>query len=148
LSENQAARTYESTVILSPTLDDAGIEQHVEMVKSWIVASEGEVVRADVWGRRRLAYRIDGHREGVYTFFVFNGTVTVVTELARRYEIEEGVIRYLTVRADQPIDETTEIGLKDYMDSDDRRRGGRGGFPRRDRGPRPPRDDRRDDHRD
>jgi small subunit ribosomal protein S6 len=128
-------------VILDPTLDDSGIEQHVETIKSWIQDEEDEVIRADIWGRRRLAYPIGRCREGVFTFFVHKGKATTVTELARRFQIDEGILRHLTVRADRDIDESTQIGLSDAMDGDSR---GRGRGDRRG-GDRPFRSRRRDD---
>ena len=139
MQAHEAIRTYETTVILDPTLDDSGVEQHVETIKSWIQAEEDELIRADIWGRRRLAYPIGRSREGIYTFFVFKGKAATVTELARRFQIDEAIVRHLTVRAARDIDESTQIGLSDAMDGDPR---GRGRGDRR--GDRPFRSRRRD----
>ena len=158
MHENESIRAYETTVILQPTMDDAGIEQEVASIKSHVESTEGEVVRSDIWGRRKLAYQIGRFREGVYVFFLFNGTPATVAEVERRYQINENVIRYLTVRAEGPIDATTPIGLSDGMDPDDlgRGRGDRRGdrpfrprrrFDRDDDGPGDDRD-RRDDRDD
>lgn len=142
MHEYEVIRTYETTVILDPALDDAAIEQQVETIKSWIAADEDELIRADIWGRRRLAYPIGRWREGVYTFFVFKGKATAVAELARRFQITESIVRHLTVRTEGPVDATTQIGLSDAMDGDSRGRG-RGGDRR---GDRPFRARRRPDH--
>jgi len=54
-------------VVLSPDLDEAGVDATTERVGTQISGRGGEVVDVQKWGRRRLAYPIDKHRDGFYT---------------------------------------------------------------------------------
>jgi small subunit ribosomal protein S6 len=113
-------RSYETTVILRPTLSAAEVEDHVAALKG-LIEAEAEVLRSDVWGRRKLAYPIQGHSEGVYAYFAFRGKADLLTELVRRYQINENVIRYLTVRCDRPLEQMPTTSLDDAPEASDRR---------------------------
>ena len=55
------------------------------------------------WGRRRLAYEVDKHNEGVYTLVRYHGTNEILNELERRFRINENLLRHLTVVAEGPL---------------------------------------------
>ena len=55
------------------------------------------------WGRRRLAYAIDRHREGAYHIVVFESPAEAIAELERSLQITEEVLRYLVTRSEKPI---------------------------------------------
>ena len=59
-------RFYQTIVILRPDLDDAQIKENSEKVKGFIAKYDGEIVRMDNWGKKRLAYRIKKNRFGIY----------------------------------------------------------------------------------
>ncbi len=51
-------RDYELMVVLTPELDDDGVNATTERVKSLVTSRGGEVVDVQQWGRRRMAYPI------------------------------------------------------------------------------------------
>jgi small subunit ribosomal protein S6 len=85
-----------------------------------IVAEGGQIVKVAPWGRRRLAYPIDRHRDGSYHIVVFEGPSTVVAELERGLLITEEVLRHLVTRVERPVraarrDDAAEEGGEDEL---------------------------------
>jgi small subunit ribosomal protein S6 len=97
------ARQYELVYIVSPDATDQDIADLHTQVESIIARLQGEMVRTENWGRRKLAYRIGKHREGTYVLEVFNGTGELTKELDRRLKVSDLVIRQLIVRVDEEL---------------------------------------------
>jgi len=87
------------TVIASPAVGDENVTAVIEKVKQFIANAGGEVTKVDLWGRRRLAYPINGHREGFYFLTQFQIAPQATTELERNAKLAEEIIRYLIVRS-------------------------------------------------
>ena len=60
-------RRYEVAFVLAPTLTDDEIEQSVETYRKVAEEKGAQIVKIDEWGKRRLAYPINKHSEGIYT---------------------------------------------------------------------------------
>ena len=89
---------YESMYIIDAALEDQARKDLIDKFAGVITSNGGEILRIDEWGRRRLAYQIDYKTEGFYVLAYFNGPADLPKELERNYAINEGVLRYLTVR--------------------------------------------------
>ena len=90
---NQAsARTYETTFILRPALSDLEVDEMVASVKQLLEENGCEVLKADLWGRRKLAYQIGRDYDGVYAFMVFRGPIEATPILERQFQINENVL--------------------------------------------------------
>jgi small subunit ribosomal protein S6 len=89
---------YEMMVILSPELDEEGIEAALERLQNIIREGEGEISNLDKWGKRRLAYEVKKYREGFYVLLNFKATPAVAAELERIIKISDKIIRYLLIR--------------------------------------------------
>jgi small subunit ribosomal protein S6 len=139
-------RAYEAIYILDPTLDDAKWDEDIETVKGWITSKGGEIKEVQKWGRRRLAYEIGKKKEGIYTLLHFEGDASVLSELNRRFRLNESVLRHLVVHHEEytppPIEDPADMirGRGDRFDRGDR--GDR--YDRGDRGDRGDRYDRGD----
>jgi small subunit ribosomal protein S6 len=96
-------RIYEELFIVKPDVPEEEIDQFVEQMKSVVTAANGSVDKAEKWGKRRLAYRVDKYREGVYVLFQFNAAPETVKEFERRLRVSDMVIKFLTVRIDQTL---------------------------------------------
>ena len=59
--------------------------------------------KVDKWGKRRLAYRVDRHKEGFYVLLQFSAGPEMVKEVERRLRVTDLVIKFLTVRIDQTL---------------------------------------------
>ncbi len=94
-------RDYELMVVMNPDLDDQGIEQTTERIRSLVTARGGEVTDLQPWGRRRLAYPIDKLRDGIYAVAKLKLEPTATEPLDRSLRLNETVIRHLLVRLDE-----------------------------------------------
>jgi len=96
-------RQYELVYILSPDATEQAITDLHAQIESIIGRYQGELVKTENWGRRKLAYRIGKHREGTYVLEVFKGTGELTKELDRRLKVIDSVIRHLCVRVDEDL---------------------------------------------
>jgi small subunit ribosomal protein S6 len=91
---------YETIYVIRPTVEEEGIKALVERFKNLIVEQGGQVEDVDEWGKRRLAYPIEKHKEGYYVLMHFTAEPHVPQELERNYKIADDIIRFLTIRMD------------------------------------------------
>jgi len=94
-------RIYEELFIIKPDATEEEIDQIIEQMKGVITTAEGTIDKVDKWGKRRLAYRVDKHREGSYVLIQFTAKPETVKELERRLRVTDAVIKFLTVRIDE-----------------------------------------------
>jgi small subunit ribosomal protein S6 len=96
------SRHYEVMVILDPTLDERTVAPTLDTFLNVIRTSGGTVEKVDVWGRRRLAYEIKKHAEGIYALLDLNTEPDAVKELDRQLSLQENVLRTKVVRKVAP----------------------------------------------
>ena len=96
-------RIYEELFIVRPDLTDEEIDPIIEQVKTTINAGGGTVDKADKWGVRKLAYRVDKRNEGYYILVQFTAAPSTVKEVERRLRVNDVVMKYLTVRIDETL---------------------------------------------
>jgi small subunit ribosomal protein S6 len=94
---------YETMYILRPDIPEEEVETHVNKYRDLVIESGGEVLDSQMRGKRRLAYSIAKHREGIYVQLNHNGDGQQVAPLERAMRLSEDVIRYLTVKQDGPM---------------------------------------------
>ncbi len=95
-------RRYELMLVIRPDVADDRSQAVIDRTTRQIVASGGQIVKVAPWGRRRLAYAIDRHREGSYHIILFDAPGEAVTELERGLLITEEVLRHLVTRVERP----------------------------------------------
>ena len=93
-------RHYEVMVILDPTLDERTVAPSLETFLNVIRTSGGNVEKVDVWGKRRLAFEIKKHPEGIYAVLDVNAEPDAVKELDRQLSLQESVLRTKVLRRD------------------------------------------------
>ena len=93
-------RDYELGIILNPEVSEEQARAILERVDSIVTNHDGEVMRVNQWGRRRLAYPIEHHRDGLYVFIDMILTPETVFELDRTLKVSEEVLRHLIKRRD------------------------------------------------
>ncbi len=91
-------RFYQTIVILRPDFDDAQIEEQSEKVKGFIARFEGEIVRFDNWGKKRLAYRIRKNRFGIYLNICHKLDGKNVDPLENEFRLDENILKFLVIR--------------------------------------------------
>jgi small subunit ribosomal protein S6 len=93
-------RTYEVIFIIRPDTPEGDIDALVESLQQAVRDSGGQVSKAEKWGKRPLAYRVERQREGFYVLFEVEGAGDSLRELERRLKVAEPVIKFLSVRVD------------------------------------------------
>ncbi len=94
-------QTYETLFITPPTLAEDDEQTIVASLASVITDAGGTIHANDRMGRRRLAYPIEKHEDGVYTRFLYESDSAVPKELERRFRLSDKVLRGLTVRLER-----------------------------------------------
>jgi small subunit ribosomal protein S6 len=94
-------RPYEIMVILDPTLDERTVAPSLEAFLNVIRKDGGKVDKVDIWGRRRLAYEIAKHSEGIYAVVDVTAKPETVSELDRQLSLNESVLRTKVLRTDK-----------------------------------------------
>ena len=91
--------------VISATLSDDARHKALDKILNGITAREGEIVKIHEQGRRRLAYEIDGHREGsLFPIFYFNVNPEVICEIMARISFERRPCAFITLRADKVME--------------------------------------------
>ena len=123
---------YEHVFLARQDLAQAQVDALAEAATKIIEDNQGKVVKTETWGLRSLAYRIAKNRKAHYVMLEIDAPGSVVAELERQTQINEDVIRYMTVKVDEH--ETGPSAMMRKNERDRERRGERG--DRGDRGPR------------
>jgi small subunit ribosomal protein S6 len=91
-------RKYETMYILNSNLESEQTAELVQKYQTLISNHGGQIDELQEIGKRRLAYEIEGDREGYYVLVHYTAGTEVLTELERVMRIDDNVVRYLTVR--------------------------------------------------
>jgi len=116
-----AERQYELVYILPPDSTEQQIAELHEQVDAVVSRMSGKIEKTDNWGRRKLAYEIGPHKEGVYVLEVINGSGELMKELDRRLKVLDQVIRHSIVRVDQEKKVVERTRTKRQSESERRR---------------------------
>jgi small subunit ribosomal protein S6 len=116
-----ADRQYELVYILPPETTEQQIADIHTQVEGVVSRLHGQIERTDNWGRKKLAYEIGHHKEGVYVLDVVNGTGELMKELDRRLRVMDQVIRHMIVRVDEEKKVVDRTQTKRRSESERRR---------------------------
>ncbi len=130
---------YEHVFLARQDLAQAQVDALAENATKILTDNGGTVVKTETWGLRSLAYRIAKNRKAHYVLLDLDAPPAAVAELERQTNINEDVIRFMTIRVDAHETGPSAMMRRGERDRDGRGdrggdRGGRGGD--RDRGDR------------
>ena len=91
-------KAYELLFIVAPSIDETTREAVMNRIQTTITAANGTVDNVDNWGKRKLAYEIDGLTDGDYTLIDFHADPAEVAELDRVLRITDAVVRHMSVK--------------------------------------------------
>jgi len=94
-------QVYESAVLINASLEDDQIGNITNRIKETITNNGGEIVEIEDWGRKRLAYMVKKSKIGYYIIFQYNSSPDLVLKLERFFQLDESVLRYLTVKLEK-----------------------------------------------
>lgn len=98
-------RHYETIFIIDPELPEDECSAVVEKFKGILEKDGSEMVKVDLWGRRRLAYQVKKYTKGFFVLLEYGAKPAVVDELERNFKIDERVIRFLSVKLGDVFDQ-------------------------------------------
>ncbi len=138
---------YEHVFLARQDLAQAQVDALAETATKIIEDNAGKVTKTESWGLRSLAYKIAKNRKAHYVMLNIDAPAGVVAELERQTQINEDIIRYMTVKVDE-LEAGQSVMMRKQERSERGDRGSRGDRgdrgPREDRGDRGPRRDRED----
>lgn len=94
-------RLYEGMYIFNPTLSEDARKKALEKIALGIEGRGGEIHKVHDQGRRKLAYEIRGTREGYYYLLYFTVPTNALRELWKEYHLNEDLLRFLNVTAEE-----------------------------------------------
>jgi len=89
-------KRYETAILFDPELHEDARKEFLAKLGGVIASFQGEVLKTDDWGNRKLAYPIRKKTNAFYTFLLYTGTRGVVEEVERNIKIFDGILRHLT----------------------------------------------------
>lgn len=89
---------YESVILFRQALSEADVDKFLDKYKAVIEGKGGSIQKTDHWGRKRMAYEIEGERKAVYVVFLFQAPGETVEELERICRLDDGVLRHMAIR--------------------------------------------------
>ncbi|TVP62393.1 MAG: 30S ribosomal protein S6 [Nodularia sp. (in: Bacteria)] len=100
---------YETIYILRPDIGDEQVEQAIAKYQNLLTEQGAENMKIQNRGKRRLAYEIKKHRDGIYVQMDYTGPGTAIAPMERAMRLSEEVIRYLTIKQDLPEETVEEV---------------------------------------
>ncbi len=101
-------RRYETITIIKANIAEDEIDTILDRMEKIIQEENGEVLKVDKWGLRKLAYLIKKEQQGYYILTEYAGTPAAVNEIERIFKIDERILKYMTIKlqdvyiADEP----------------------------------------------
>ena len=118
-------RQYELVYIVRPEAPDQEVADLHTQIEGIVQRFNGTFDKTENWGRRKLAYEIGHHREGIYVVETISGSGELMKEIDRRLRVTDQVIRHLVVRVDDEL-RVAERRRSDRKATQARRRTARG----------------------
>ena len=94
---------YETMYILRPDIAEEEVIKHIEKYNKTLENNGGKVLDSQMRGKRRLAYPIAKHREGIYVQLSHQGDGQHIAKIEKAMRLSEDVIRYLTIKQEGPL---------------------------------------------
>jgi small subunit ribosomal protein S6 len=91
---------YENIVILNAALADEEAEAAITKIKELIAAQGGEVLKVDIWGRKKLAYEIKKQKKGLYVLLFYKTPSATIKKLEEFYKVFDTVLKYSILKLD------------------------------------------------
>ena len=94
---------YETMYILRPDIAEDEVNKHIDKYNKLLEELGGKILDSQMRGKRRLAYQIAKHREGIYVQLSHQGDGQHIFKIEKAMRLSEDVIRYLTVKQEGPL---------------------------------------------
>ena len=116
---NDQQSYYETMYILRPDIAEDEVTNHIDKYNKLLEEFGGTILDSQMRGKRRLAYQIAKHREGIYVQLSHQGDGQHIFKIEKAMRLSEDVIRYMTVKQEGPLP-TPRTSTKSSTQSDDK----------------------------
>jgi len=106
---------YEHTLIVNAVLEEEDVKATVQKHLDFLKANGAEMDEVSEWGIQRLAYDIDGKRSGYYVNMYFDAPSDLIVKFERQLQIDDNVMRYLTIKYDNKMKRHLELQRKNQV---------------------------------
>ena len=100
---NDQQSYYETMYILRPDIAEDEVGNHIDKYNKLLEEFGGSILDSQMRGKRRLAYQIAKHREGIYVQLSHQGDGQHIFKIEKAMRLSEDVIRYMTVKQEGPL---------------------------------------------
>ena len=100
---NDQQSYYETMYILRPDIAEDEVTNHIDKYNKLLKEYGGTILDSQMRGKRRLAYQISKHREGIYVQLSHQGDGQHIFKIEKAMRLSEDVIRYMTVKQEGPL---------------------------------------------
>ena len=116
---NDQQSYYETMYILRPDIAEDEVINHINKYNKLLEEFGGTILDSQMRGKRRLAYQIAKHREGIYVQLSHQGDGQHIFKIEKAMRLSEDVIRYMTVKQEGPLP-TPRPSSKSSTEADDK----------------------------
>lgn len=89
---------YENMVILNPTLTEDETKAAIDKISELVTSSGGTVLKADNWGKRKLAYELNKQKMGVYVLFLFKAPPATIRRIEDYFKVYDPVLKFMVIK--------------------------------------------------
>ena len=89
---------YENIVIFNPSLNEEDVKTSLSKISDIITSTNGEVLKIDNWGKRKLAYEINKEKMGIYVFMLFKSPASTIKKIEDFFRVYDPVIKFMVVK--------------------------------------------------
>ena len=88
-------KNYELLTIFKPSLDSEELDKAIDKISSDIKNAKGEVASIDKMGRKKLAYDLQGYRDGFFTTMIVSLPADAIVEFKRNLKLNDNILRFM-----------------------------------------------------
>jgi len=105
-------RKYEIGLIINPEATEEEVRKIIDSIAGIIKKAKGSIENIDEWGRRKLAFPIEKHKEGIYVFINADVVGAAFLNIERRLKLSEKVMRFVILRLDDKLKKANKLTKK------------------------------------
>ncbi len=105
-------RKYEVGFVINPEASEEEVKKIIDSIVEIIKNADGNIENVDEWGRRKLAYPVQKHKEGIYVFINANMKGSTFVAIERRLKLTEKVMRFIVLRMDDKMKKANRLTRK------------------------------------
>jgi small subunit ribosomal protein S6 len=89
---------YETVVIINPSLGEDEAKAIIDKLTEIVTTTGGEMLKIDVWGKKRLAYEMNKQKMGNYVLLIYKAPSLTVKKLEDYFKVLDVVLKFMVVK--------------------------------------------------